>query len=463
MDQVYEEFKFPFDPHEYQNEGFNEAIEEDKYGLWWGVGLGKTFMSTVVGLQHAITSDIETLMFIVPSSLVFQWEMWFNSIKFSDGSDLDVVSYQGSPAQRKKLNFKHDIIIMSHNIFRQDYKRMVLEMSRNPNIFVVYDEAHMGLRRAGNKIWRYFKNFTANKRILLLSATPIGNPMDTYAITKLLSPGLYKNKRHFENLHVQDTDFFGQVTEWKNMDLLHKCLYANASKLEPREVLDMPDVLYDKVVYELGKKHMKLYEELVENEMLSDDDGDLITALDGVNRFHTLQRFVTAPAKLNISIVKANVHKLIETIYNEDDSKLAIFANYRNTNQGILEFLNDKGINTVGCWGDTPKKQKEQNLKNFMFDDETRVLVGNPMSMGVGLNLQESCHRILFAELPLAPREFYQSVGRVDRQGQKYTVIVKALVADGTIQANLWWAMMNKDDLVNKIVKNRQLLRDLFT
>jgi len=463
MEELYKEFNFPFPPNDYQQERFGRAVSDNKYGLWWGVGLGKTFMSTAVGLQHSLSSSVETLIFIVPPSLVFQWVMWFEQITFNDGTPLDILAYQGPPKVRSKMAFDHDVVIMSHNIFRQDYPRILRDLGGNRNIFVAYDEAHMGLRKPSNKIWRYLKNFTTNKKLLLLSATPIGNPMDTYGIVRLLDPTIYKTKRQFEQAHVADIDFFGKVTAWKNLELMNKALYAHADKLEPREVLTLPDVIYDKVVYQLSPKHKKKYDELVRDEIMGTDDGEVLDGTDGTRMFHLLQRFVTCPEKLKVGNIEPQVQTLVETVYHEDDSKLVVFANYRNTHASILEFLNSKKIKTVGCWGDIGKTDQEANLKAFMFDCETIVLVGNPLSMGVGLNLQEASHRILFAELPLAPREFYQSVGRCDRQGQKNTVIVKALIANGTIQSALWHALMNKDDIVNRVVKNKILLRELFS
>lgn len=464
MKELYENFNFPFKPHDYQQEGFEKAITMDKYGLWWSVGLGKTFMASAIGLQHALQSDVETLLFLVPPTLVFQWSKWWEKITFKDGSPVVTIMYQGTPAQRKKMDFEHDVVIMSHNIFRQDYKRMVLEMSKNPNIFVTYDEAHSGLRKPSNKIWRYLRNFTANKKLLLLTATPVGNPMDTYGIVRLLDPSIYKTKRQFENTHVEEVDFFGTVTKWKNLELMHKALYAHAEKLEARDVLDLGDVIYDKVVYQLAPNHLKQYKGLVKEQMMMTDDGEVLDGTDGTRLFHLLQRFVTGPDRLKVGEVTAQVVNTIETIYHEDDSKLVIFANYRNTNSGILEYLNKKKIKTVGCWGDVSRSQQIKNIEAFKHDPEVRVLVGNPISLGVGVDeMQYVCHRIVFAELPIVPREFYQSVGRIDRQGQERTVVIKALIANGTIQGALWHSLMNKDDLVNQIVKNKNVLRGLFS
>lgn len=464
MEELYDNFNFPFSPHNFQTVVFNEAIQHKKFGLWLGVGTGKTFLSTAIAMQHSIVGDVETLLFIVPPRLVYQWSDWLSVITFEDGDSLDITTYEGTPTQRKKMSFGVDVIIMSHNIFRQDYKRILLELGKDKNVYVVYDEAHMGLRKPSNKIWRYLKNFTASKPLLLLTATPVGNPMDAYGIIKLLDPICYQTKRHFTALHVAKEDFFGNVTHWKNLDIMHTNLYAHAYKLESDEVIDLPPVVYSQIKYQLTPKHKKLYDKLVKEEILELEDGEILDGTDATRMFHLLQRFVTCPDKLDVKKVQAALFDLIETLYREDESKMVIYANYRNTNAGILEYLNKKGIPTVGCWGDVSKTQQHKNIQAFIHDPEIKVMNGNPVSLGVGVDgMQGSCYRVVFAELPLAPREYYQSVGRIYRQGQNNSCTVRVLTAVGTIQQNLYYALMNKDALVNEVVKNRNILRDYFT
>lgn len=463
LKQVYENFKFPFTPHGYQVDVFNEAIKHNKFGLWLGVGTGKTFVSTAVALHHSLENDVETIMFVVPPSLVYQWGDWLKGIKFIDGDDIEVTVYKGSPAERKKMSFNTDMLVMSHNIFRQDYERILKELGKNRKVCVVYDEAHAGLRKPGNRIWRFLKNFTQNKQLLLLTATPVGNPMDAYGIIKLLDPNCYPTKRFFEAKHVAKTDFFGNITHWKNLQDMHHNLYAHAYKLETNEVMELPPAVHSQIKYELTPKHKKLYDKLAQEEMLELEDGAILDGTNASRLFHLLQRFVTCPDKLDVKKVQAALFELIQTLYEEDDSKLIIYANYKNTNTGIFEYLNKKGIQTVGCWGDISRANQHKSIKAFQEDPDVRVLTGNPVSLGVGIDgLQDVCHRIIFAELPLASREFYQSVGRIDRQRQTKSCTIRVLTAAGTIQENLYHSLMRKDDIVNEIVKNRNRLRDYF-
>jgi len=91
------------------------------------------------------------------------------------------------------------------------------------------------------------------------------------------------------------------------------------------------------------------------------------------------------------------------------------------------------------------------------------VLVGNPKSLGVGTDgLQTACYRELFVELPLTPPQFEQTIGRIFRTGQQEHCVVKCLLALGTIQESLYYSLLNKDDLLQKILQQKISLRELF-
>lgn len=73
------------------------------------------------------------------------------------------------------------------------------------------------------------------------------------------------------------------------------------------------------------------------------------------------------------------------------------------------------------------------------------MLLIHPQSAGHGLNLQHGGHVIVFFDMIWSLENYLQTIGRIDRQGQKNHVIVKMLVAEGT-----------RDELVAKALKDKQ-------
>ena len=458
------DFKFPFEPYPFQEEAVNKVLDLNSCILKAGVGAGKTAMASWAALLKAQTSNVKHLLFLVPASLIIQWGRWWRKITWADGSPLDVLVYDGTPTWRNKTNLNHDVIIMSHQIFLRDYDKIYKQLHKDT--FVVYDECHQGLRKIGykrsgsikgNKIWYLLKNFVKNKDLLMMSATPVGQPADVYAVVKLVAPDLYRSKKQFERIHVADKDWFGNITGWKELQLIKENLDCCMVEIAEEDMPDIPNVTYQAVPYKLGKRHLLKYRQLVEQEIMLDDDGGVIDITDAEKKFHTLQKFVVNPHDLNLKSIHSKLLDLVTTIYEEDSSPLIICGNYRRTNELLLEKFKDKA---VGVWGAFTKRQRQESLDKFIHGD-VPILVMNPRSAGVGTDgLQHVCYRMLLVELPLTPIEFEQLIGRISRNGQEHKCNVKMLVAEETIQEQLFRSLISKDDLLAKIVSKNITLRE---
>jgi hypothetical protein len=95
-----------------------------------------------------------------------------------------------------------------------------------------------------------------------------------------------------------------------------------------------------------------------------------------------------------------------------------------------------------------------------MFDDETRIMVGQPTSVGAGLELQFVCHTMLFLEMSTVPMHMRQAAGRVDRPGQTTRPTIWFGQAQGTIQLALFNDLLKNDDLVSRVERTKKTLRD---
>lgn len=74
------------------------------------------------------------------------------------------------------------------------------------------------------------------------------------------------------------------------------------------------------------------------------------------------------------------------------------------------------------------------------------MLFVHPQSAGHGLNLQRGGHNIVFFDIPWSFENFFQTVGRLARQGQKFQVLVQMLVASGTLDEAVYSALTAKGD-----------------
>lgn len=90
------------------------------------------------------------------------------------------------------------------------------------------------------------------------------------------------------------------------------------------------------------------------------------------------------------------------------------------------------------------------------------VLFVHPQSAGHGLNLQKGGHNIILYDIPWSLENYLQLIGRLARQGQKHPVLVRLLLAKGTIDEIVYKALNSKtasqDNLFNTL---RRMIRKL--
>ncbi len=463
---VTSQYEFPFDLWALQVDAINDLAPRPRSGYYAEVGTGKTVMSTISALFKKISHPNEknVTVVIMPPILLTGWRRWLDKIK----PKLLTVVYKGSPAERKQIVLEGDFILMSLNIFKNDYDYLVKHFAHNyDNVIIVVDEA-TSIKNPASENHKKVRDFASGRDLLLLTGTPLSTPGDAYAYVKLVSPATYRNKRHFENLHVAERDFFNNVKKWSNLDFLKENMELNSCRILQSDVLkDLPEVFYMPMHYSLEKDHTRLYKKLAEEQLLILEDGGKIDATQATRLRHCLQQIVLNPEHFLGKPSKPAGYELLDQILSElntesvDGQKLIIFANYKMTNRKLVEYLQPYGV--VACYSDVTAPQQMKNIDRFINDPSCRVAVLNPLSAGQGLDgLQDVCRDILFLELPIVPKDFVQAVGRLGRAGQKYNVRCRIAVAEGTIQESLLQDVLRKDVLINTVVRGFANLRDLI-
>lgn len=355
------------------------------------------------------------------------------------------------------------VVCVSHSKFDDPLEVWNLEVEGCPHYFAGDVLVHncTSIKNYASDNYKMTKEFVEDRDLLLLSGTPLSTPNDGYAYCKLLAPSLYRNYKHFCNLHVDALDYFGNVTGWKNLDLLAENMKVNAVRILKTDVLtDLPPVTYDPIYYELDPKHWKLYQQLADEQLLPLKDGGKIDGTSEARLHHMLQQIVVNWDYFadDDRLVSKAIELVDEVIDELAGKKLVIFASYRMTNRRLLAHL--KKHNAVAAYGDLTVPQQQRNIAKFIDDDKCGVLIGQPTSMGVGVDgLQDVCCDGLFLELPQIPKDFHQAVARLWRDGQRLPVNVRVATALRTLQVRKFKQMLDKDALVNKVQKSYADLR----
>jgi hypothetical protein len=283
---------------------------------------------------------------------------------------------------------------------------------------------------------------------------------------RIKSPNLYRGYGHWRNVHVAEMDQFKQITKYANLELLAENFALNSVKRTKAEVFGHNlTPIYQPMVYDLDPKHQRLYKQLAEEQLLLLDDGRKIDATTSQKLRHALQQIVCnygsfSGNEKDVSKAYDLLDQVIEEVdpMNPARSKLIVWTYYVATSEAVVNYLRDKfGATAVAAaYG---KVDSNKGVKAIMNDPECRIFVAQPSSAGVGLNLQHVCSEMLFLEMSTTPMQIRQSLGRIDRAGQKVRPTIRFGQAKGTVQQTLFKELLRNDDLVTKIERTAASLR----
>lgn len=426
----------------------------DVLGNFYETGGGKTVVSSVVSLMRGHSLTIVT----VPPILITPWVRWLNAISSR------VVTYRGPPKVRKLLDLKGARwIVVSHALFRDDYQTLKLEFNRRSKSEVIVDESH-AIKNIESKLFAKVQALTLSSSLQMLTGTPISKPLDAYAYITLKTPDLYRSYGQFESMYVAEKDFFKKPISYQDLGLMAKDFALQTitrTKLQLHGYDNPPN--FPDCSYELSVEHQKLYEQLVDEQILKFDNGEKIDASTATRLHHALQQIVANfehfsndPKKrsttfdlLDLTIEQTRCNDL-------DASKLIVWTNYRMTSARVTEYLLNKGYKTVAAYGGS---NAEKSVEAFMNDPNTRILVAQYQSAGAGLNPQAVCWESFFLELTTVPIYMRQALGRIDRMGQKHIPTQRICMALGTIQEHLLQYLLRNDDSAIQVEVTKESLR----
>lgn len=454
VDSALTDLQIPFTPARLQVSDATDAVTAGRFAFWYDVGVGKTVTATIAAT--ALSSEFKIV--ICPPIIMNQWEQWLNEIGIKD-----TCIYKGPRRTVEMLD--HHWVIMSHAIYRDSFEVIKARLAQR-DVTLVVDEAQ-ALKNPQSKLFKCVNQFAApDRHLLLLTATPTSKPEDTYTYIKLKTPALYRSWGHWQNLHVLDRDIFGTITAYQNLEMLADRFAMNSVKRTKRDVFgDTMEPIYQRMPYELDPKHYKLYVKLAEEQLLLLANGDKIDATTAQRLRHALQQIVVNYGKFSGNPEdRSKAYDIIDEVIDEVDpmdkskSKLVIWTYYVSTSESVTAYLKQKfgGRAVVAAYG---KVDSQKAIDAIMTDPEARILVAQPSSCGVGLNLQHVCWENLFIEMATTPMQIRQAIGRTDRVGQKNRPTMRFAQAMKTIQIKLFNDLLKNDDLVTKVERTAASLR----
>lgn len=263
------------------------------------------------------------------------------------------------------------------------------------------------------------------------------------------------------------SEFFNQsphnVYEWTPKEDAFPNIVKRISplvlQLSAEDYLKMPALDYRMVSVSLPPTAMKLYQDM-ENEFISStQDSQFVAANAAVASGKCRQIANGAIYKTDLSwedvhsakidaleslLEELNGHPVL-ILYEFDHDRVRIVDRFRSVCD--LKALTGRALDVA---------------VNGFNDGRIPILLGHPASMGHGLNLQGSCHHVIWFGIPWNLEYYDQAIARVYRQGQKSEhVFVYHIVAKDTIDERIVKVLSQKDRTQQDLLKAIALATDV--
>lgn len=454
-------------PEPYQFDSVKFIIEKKQVALWLDPGLGKTSIS-LAGISYLLkTNKIKKALVIAPlrvCQLVWQQEIE----KWADFNYLKSVVLHGSKKERL-LYSDAQVYIINYEGLAWLYDRWQCSPVFD---LIVFDEISK-LKNAATKRFKLVKSITQGIRYRIgLTGSPASNSLiglfsQMYAIDGGRTFGKYITHFRAKYFYKSDYEF-----EWHilphNEKALHKAIEPRVMRLRAEDYIRMPSLIEHRIVVDLPPAARKTYKEL-EDHFIAELSEGTITAANAAVKTMKLRQ-VTSGALYNnvlengerevITLHTSKIDALREIIDELQGKPLLVLYEYVHEHARLLEAL---GSDTPCLGSGTTSKQADIILGRWNAGLIT-VLLGQPQSMGHGLNLQGSSQHICFMTTPWSYELYDQVIRRIRRRGCQYShVFAYHIVAKNTIDDAVLYKLKNKkngqDRLMNAVNWYRERLK----
>jgi SNF2 family DNA or RNA helicase len=228
---------------------------------------------------------------------------------------------------------------------------------------------------------------------------------------------------------------------------------AMSTVVKKEDCIDLPEKVFMHQYCEMDPEQAKMYKAL-KNEFIAYLEEDVVVADKAAQKFIRLNQvcsgFYTEQGEEKRFKANPKLIALLDLLEELTPTrKIIVWGVYRNNIFQLLEALGK--YNPASIFGDT--KDKHAEVLKFKNDDTCRVIIANPQSAGIGINLIEASYAIWFSK-SINLEHWLQANDRCHRVGSqihdKITYI--ELLFRGTV-----------DTLISKALEEKKRVQDRLT
>lgn len=443
-----------YTPHNYQKYATDFIISHSVSAILLEMGLGKSVI-TLTAINELMLNyfDVGRVLVIAPFRVAKA--TWSSEIKKWD--HLKYLTYSivtGNPKERiKALNSPAHIYIIN----RENVDWLITK-SNFPFKFdmVIIDELSSFKSYQAKRFRTLLKVRPKVKRIVGLTGTPSSNGlMDLWAEFRILDMGerLGRYITHYrQNFFTPDKRNQQMIFSYKPRDGAERAIYNLISditiSMKSKDFLKMPKCVMNEVKVSLSDKEQKIYD-LLKQDMVLSLKGKEIDAINAASLSNKLLQMASG------------------AVYGEEKESIIIHDRKLDALEDLIEGANGKPV-LIAYWfkHDLTRIKKRfdvreiKTTKDITDWNEGKIPIAliHPASAGHGLNLQDGGSTLIWFSLTWSLELYQQTNARLNRQGQKNTVVIHHIITKGTIDENVMKALNKKtkvqDELIDAVKAN---------
>lgn len=435
-------------PHDYQRRAVEFMITNGSGALWLDPGMGKTAITlqAIKTLKHA-GAPHRTL---VVAPLRPMYSVWpTETAKWVNFENLRVEVLHGS-GKDQAFRREADIYVVNFDGLRW-LSQTIAKTGRVPFDILVVDEISM-LRNTRTQRFKTLQplldKFT---RRYGLTGSPAPNSlMDVFGQQLIIDQGATFGRyiTHFRTKYFFASGYGGY--EWKLQPggeaAIHDALEGKVVRLAATDYLSMPEKIINDVVVDLPPDAKAAYDALEADLMAALVDGQITASTAAVAIMKCQQVangsvYIDGPSRPSSKLHSAKLEALEEIVEERQGKPVMVAYHFGHDLDAIRAAFPEAPVIGSGVVG-----AELDDIINRWNRGEVPVLIGHPMSMGHGLNLQGVDAQIVWYSNTWSLELFDQFNARVWRQGQRGSVtVIHRLIARDTVDESIIKAIARKE------------------
>ena len=449
---------------EFQKLGISRVIREKNCGLFYEMGLGKTYTTVCLAKELIDRKEIsQCLVISLVGGVLKQWAELLDRMGYSYTIIKDQKMVD-RPRTYKETDTDFVLTLYTSVLSKgqvgrakkKKFSQVFRAKQEKSNQMIVADELH----KLGDVSSKTFKEFLmmakSTKYRVPLTGTFIKSTPDKVLLPlRFIDPKTFSNKGVFEEAFMvkEEGKFGSKVVGYKNLSRLKELIHTYGMvALKEDHLKDLPELLPPKkIIVETSKDSREVLKSLRGDETLSliqrKADVDYAKLQDLYIRVH---QALICPHVFSDKFLAKNMLEAVITILESIKGKTIIFTTLIEAVEEISNYLNKNSIKNVKCSGRYNDEQIDKNVNKFIADPEINVMVATVQKMGTGYDKLKAAQNCIIYDFNMVAGDMLQAIDRLHRSGQKNKVSVFELVQDNVISELQREKVQTQQNIINQ-------------